>query len=239
MVIKMTCGIYLLRFTGLDKVYIGQSLNIEQRYRKHLQFLRNQDTKANYKMKAAYLLYGVPQLEILCECKQHELNRFEAEAFELYDIAKNGLNIAKEPDIHLAGTKNPASKYSEEQILSVLQQLAIGAQYKDIHSSTSVSISTIRHIANQEAHGYLNDLYPELYESMLSFGTNGNRMQVSCGAGARGITYPPILSPDGKEYIVTHVANFAREHGLDASCLAKVLKRTPKYNSHKGWKLKI
>lgn len=66
---KMTCGIYLLRFTGLDKVYIGQSLNIEQRYRKHLQFLRNQDTKANYRMKAAYLLYGAPQLEILCECK--------------------------------------------------------------------------------------------------------------------------------------------------------------------------
>lgn len=94
----------------------------------------------------------------------------------MYDIAKNGLNIAQEPDIHLAGTKNPASKYSEEQILSVLQQLAIGVQYKDIHSSTQVSVSTIRHIANQEAHGYLKDLYPELYEAMLSFGINGGRM---------------------------------------------------------------
>lgn len=189
-------------------------------------------------MKAAYLIHGAPQLEILCECKQDELNKFEAEAFELYDIAKNGLNIAQEPDIHMAGIRNPASKYSEDQILSVLKQLAVGTQYKDIHANTEVSISTIRHIANQEAHGYLKDLYPELYSAMLTFGTNGGRMQVSQGASARGIVYPPILAPNGKEYVVTHVANFAKEHGLDASCLAKVLKRTPKYKSHKGWKLK-
>lgn len=138
----------------------------------------------------------------------------------------------------MAGTKNPASKYSDEQILNVLQQLATGVQYKNIHASTNVSISTIRHIANQEAHAYLQEKYPELYAAMLAHGANEGRKSHSCGAASRGITYPPIISPEGKEYIVTHVANFAREHGLDASCLAKVLKRTPKYNTHKGWELK-
>ena len=234
----MTCGIYLLRFEGLDKIYIGQQLNIEHRYRKHLQYLRNQDTKANYKLRAAYLSYGPPQLEILCECEQHELNKFEAEAFDIFNIQQNGLNIAQEPDIHLSGPRNPASKYQEEQIFQVLQQLAKGAQYKDICKDTLVSIHTIRHIANQEAHTYLRETHPELYAQMLQQGKDHNRRQISCGAGARGIVYPPIVSPQGEEYEITHVAQFAKEHGLDPSCLAKVLKGVPKYKSHKGWKLK-
>lgn len=232
----MTCGIYLLRFNNFDKFYIGQQLNIEHRYKKHLQFLRNQDSKANYKMKAAYLLYGEPSLEIICECAQSELNAAELEAFEIYDIANNGLNIAQEPDIHLQGTRNPASKYQDQQILNVLIELAEGKLYPEINSITGVQVSTIRHIANQESHCYLSEKYPELYEKMLVVAKT--RKAMSMGAGARGIIYPVILSPEGIEYTVTHVANFAREHNLDSSTLAKVLKRIPKYNSHKGWKLK-
>ena len=41
----MTCGIYKLVFNGTAKIYIGQSLNIESRYRDHVYFLNKNENK--------------------------------------------------------------------------------------------------------------------------------------------------------------------------------------------------
>lgn len=45
----------------------------------------------------------------------------------------------------------------------------------------------------------------------------------------------PIVSPDGKEYIVSNVKGFAREHGLEPAGLQRVLQR--KHYCSKGWRL--
>jgi predicted GIY-YIG superfamily endonuclease len=232
----MTCGIYILKFKGTDSVYVGQSINIEYRYKKHLLALRNGYKHANYKMKHAYAKYGEPELEILCECSQEQLNALEAEAMEIYDAVASGYNIATEPDIHLSGTQNPASKFSKEQILGVFDAIvSANASYKQIADKYNTSESFVRHIANGEAHTYLKEEYPDKYALMLA---NKTRRSVSNSAGIKGKVYPPIVSPEGVEYTVTYVSEFAKEHGLDSSCLSKVLRKVPKYLSHKGWKLK-
>lgn len=48
--------------------------------------------------------------------------------------------------------------------------------------------------------------------------------------------YPPLVSPDGKEYTVCGVPTFCKEHGLTKQLLYNVL--NGKSKSHKGWKLK-
>ena len=68
----MSKGIYLLRFKGTDKVYIGQSLNIEYRYRDHLN-----PANRSQKLSEAFILYGNPTLEILCEATDDELDDLE------------------------------------------------------------------------------------------------------------------------------------------------------------------
>jgi hypothetical protein len=234
----MTCGIYLLKFNGTKDVYVGQSTNIEYRYKKHIQSLKRGDS--NYKLQNAYKLYGKPILEILLEnISQNELNDCENEAILLFNSVKAGLNIAEFADIYSTGEKKPSAKYSTEDIIKVFKLLLdLSYRYKDIEKMTGVASSTIRHIANMEAHTWLKEKYPEDYKTLVSY-KGRLRQQATNSAEQRGITYSPIISPTGKEYIVVNVASFAREHNLDPSALRKVLVKTPKYKSHKGWKLKL
>lgn len=232
----MSIGIYKLWFNNPDIVYIGQSVNIEYRYKKHLQKLKN--GTANYKMLAAYAKYGLPKLEILLECDDDsELNELENAAIEVYNSVKSGYNVADTSDIHLKGPDNFAAKYTEEQIEQVFFLLLdLNNSYKDIEKITQVNISTVRHIANTESHTWLSVKYPDKYRLLTSL-KGVKRQQAANSAIKRGIVYPPIISPEGIEYTVTNAAEFARQHNLDASCLVKVLKRTPRYISHKGWTL--
>ena len=73
----MTCGIYKLNFNNTEKVYIGQSIDIESRFSKHKSALSR--GVAAPKLQAAHTLYGIPNLEILTECAISELNSYEKE----------------------------------------------------------------------------------------------------------------------------------------------------------------
>lgn len=231
----MSCGIYKLNFNGTDKVYIGQSDNIEYRFKKHIQSLKN--GKANYKMLEAFNRYGLPTLEILVECLKEELNTFEKEAFEIFDSIKNGFNIASEPDIHLSGELNPASKYSNEDIALVFELLLDEYNsYKSISGETGVSISTIRHIANLESHTWLKEVYPDKYKILEDL--RGFKRQSACNSSkVRGKNLPNIISPEGVAYTIDNISQFAREHNLDPSSLRKVLVGEARYKTHKGWHL--
>lgn len=233
----MTMGIYLLNFKGTDKVYVGQSVNIENRFIAHKKLLRA--GKSNYKLQEAYKLYGLPTITILCTTDdKSELNTLEAEAFDIFNCISNGFNIANEPDIHLEGELNGSAKYSNEKVIEVFNMLLDPyISFKDISEKLGVNRSLVSHIANGEAHSWLSREFPDKYTLLTSL--KGEARQIaSNSAKAKGIVYPPIISPDGNEYIVEVVSIFAKEHGLDPSSLAKVLKKTPKYLSHKGWKLK-
>ena len=74
----MTCGIYMIQNTTNGKIYIGQAIDIEKRWKrhvweldnnkhtnKHLQRAWNKDKKENFK-------FG-----IICECEENQLNTLE------------------------------------------------------------------------------------------------------------------------------------------------------------------
>lgn len=231
----MTIGIYLLRFTGTDKVYIGQSLRIEERFTKHIH--RMKTGIANYKLLEAYNKYGLPNLEVLADGSiDDDLDAMETETIEIYDSVNNGLNIRSKASgggVGLQGEKHGNSKYSNANIIEVFKKLvASNMPFSEISNNTNVSIHTIRDISKGRSHRWLRDIYPDDYEVLISL----KDVREKNTAKYQGIEYPVILSPEGIEYTVTNIGAFAREHDLNKSHLCGVLNGLRK--THLKWKLK-
>jgi group I intron endonuclease len=230
----MTCGIYKLSFNGTDKVYIGQSENIEERYYKHLWNLKN--NKSSKKLQEAFKLYGLPLLEILTDCSKSELNELENMAISLYNSYINGLNGVETAESMPTyfGENNGNAKYTKEQYLQVATLLCDAKHTaKYISKTTGVSEFVIKHISKGENNSWIKEEYPEIWNKISLL--KGNRKSTTNSAKSMGIVYPPIVSPDGKIYTVDNINAFAREHSLAASALYNVLKSIRK--THKGWKL--
>ena len=230
----MTIGIYKLNFSGTDKVYIGQSNNIEYRYSGHLRSFR--DKEASIKMQEAYILYGIPTYEILIECVEEELD--ENEAIAIFNSVVNGFNsvsfsIRYESEQY--GSNNGRAVYSNEAIINVFNILVDNPDilYKDIVKLTGVSYGTINMIAHGGNHKWLAKEYPDKYSILLS--RIGKRKNNCKSAKAQNIEYPEILSPEKAVYTISNAREFAREHSLDQSALLRVLKGKAK--THKGWTL--
>lgn len=229
----MTIGIYRLRFSGTESCYIGQSINIEKRYEHHLNSFIN--AKANSKMMEAYSTYGVPCLEIVCECSVEELNTAENEAIELFDSVNNGFNVLEHAGVPLYhGENHPRCKYTNQQLIEVARLLTDPLnKAKDISEITGVSVATVQDIASLKVHGWLATAAAEIYQKLVSLkGTRKNPK----GIATRGISYPPVQSPDGKIYSnISNLSKFCEEQGLSRSNFRKLLQG--KNKSSLGWRL--
>lgn len=235
-------GIYLLRFSGTNGVYIGQSIDIEKRYRQHCNDMRS--GRASPKMLEAYTTYGIPELEVLVECTSAELDALEEEAIAIFNSANTGFNTYSSPnDAPLnQGYGHGNTKYCKEALLKAATLLTDPSQHvKDISKITNVSEDIIRSISCLASHTHwLSQEYPEIYTKLKEL--KGNRksfgaLKVSnkLSAKNRGIIYPKILSPEGDIYQVDNAYAFAREHGLRGNHLTEVLNGHRK--SHKGWRV--
>lgn len=229
----MTIGIYLLKFSGTNKVYVGQSLVIEERFTKHKYKLKN--NLANYKLQDAFNQFGLPLLEILLECNEKDdLDLLENEAIDIFDSVNNGFNIntrAGGGGIGLRGETHGNSKYSADIIKQVFKQLLLDIPFKNISEITGVELSTIRDISKGKSHKWLAELYPEEYELLSSL----KYTRVYNTAEHKGITYPPIKNSEGSVFLIKNISSFAKEHGLNKSHLCGVL--NGKRKSHLGWQL--
>lgn len=231
----MSCGIYLLKFIGTSKVYIGQSLDIEGRYLIHRSKLKSGTHTA--KLLEAYRMFGLPTLEILIECDAEDLDLVENEAIEIYDSVINGFNSCK-----TAGGGNNSfgedvgnSKFTNLQTEKVFVLLATNQELscKEISKLTNVSEHTVKAISGLKVHKWLHIKYPELYKALIDRPTS--RFGKGKTLKEKSIEYPPLLSPEGVYYIVENTSKFAKDHNLNNGHLVQVLKGKEK--QHKGWKL--
>lgn len=230
----MTIGIYRLIFNNTDKCYIGQSINIENRYKQHLNsFIVG---NANSKMQEAYLLFGLPILDILCECSPGELNRTEAEAIEIFDSVNTGFNIYSSANIvpSYRGQEHPRSKHTNQEILNVAELLSCPTNTGlEISRITGVSLDIIQDIASLDSHGWIQDENPEVYQKLIDL--RGKRKNPR-DASKRGITYPSVVSPNGIIYSnISNLKKFCEEHNLQRSNFRRMLRGRNKICV--GWKL--
>ena len=241
----MTIGIYRLCFNDTDSCYIGQSVNIEKRYKQHLQNLEKEI--ANKKLLDAYKKHGCPFVEVLIECSIEELDKLEEEAISIFNSVDMGFNIYKysnEAPI-LKGTEAGNSKYTREQLIKVLDCLANSdTSIKDISKIAEVPAHTIYNIVNGTQHQWIVEEFSELWKKAhmnklirleLDNRKRAEYQKSNRSAKARGIAYPPILSPNNTLYTVECVQEFARVHGISKSSLHRILTR--QVSSCKGWRL--
>lgn len=233
----MACGIYKISFIGTDKVYIGQSNNCERRYLEH-----KSDAKLGKwakKLQDAYTAYGNHfNFEILLECSQEELNDLEDLAILLYDSFNNGFNStasSKDTPIYSTpGEQHVQSKHSNAQILQAIKLLIeTNMSIKQVSDTTGVSYAVLRQISQGNAHFWIRDEYPEIWEKLVKL--NGTRSKGVNSAKSKGIVLPNVISPEGLVYTVENIRAFAKAYGLDNGALGKVLHN--KVTQHKGWKL--
>lgn len=223
----MTCGIYILKFNNTDKVYVGQSIDIEDRFVKHKSAFNRQACTA--KLQEAFNKYGIPELEVISECSISELNALEKEAISIFNSVNNGFNTLSEAgNPVLYGEKAGRSKYSNEQyilVLKLLVQKFPTLSKREIENITGVSIYTIRHIAALESHSWLSEVCPIEYAELSRIKEEQPYYT--------GKQYPKLKSPEGVEYEVRHISNFAKEHGLLQPKITELLNGTRSF--HKGW----
>ena len=231
----MTIGIYILRFPNTCKVYIGQSINIEHRFVTHLYKLKKDEGVP--KLQKAYIEYGTPSLEILIDCKEEELNILEDMAIEIFNSVENGFNTMSNAGhiSSLYGEDCGNSKYSNEKVIEVFNYLIDKPELtqQDISDITNVSINVVNGISCGNTHKWLASAFPDKYEKLEEIKSIRRKLRMS--AKIQGIKYPDIVSPEGIIYTVDSIRGFAREHGLNYSCLGQVLRKSTKI--HRGWKL--
>lgn len=225
------CGIYVLRFKGTDKVYIGQSGDINRRFSTHLNELKK--GKSARKLQRAFELFGEPLLEILLECSKDELNTNEISAIEVFDSLANGFNGAEGGGSFpiTEGQDNAVSKYSNNEVETAFLFLVNNPDINLYQASSIVGVhrSTLKNINNGYSHKWLEKIYPIEYNILMS--RKGSRPVNSLEYSGKPI--PIAISPEGEEFEVYHITNFAKEHGLNRGAFGNMLRGNAVH--HKGW----
>lgn len=103
-------GIYKI-INPKNRVYIGQSINIEKR----LNYYKWSKAKGQIRLNRSFVKYGVDnhKFEIICECEISELNDKERYYQDLYNVLENGLNCL------LTKSNNKSGKASKETRLKM------------------------------------------------------------------------------------------------------------------------
>ena len=132
-------GIYKITSPS-NKVYIGQSINIERRFR-HYKIMRCKD---QVKIYNSLLKYGVDAhiFEVLELCETEQLNNRERHYQNLYDSVANGLNLLYVKSEHFNGG------HSEESKKKISDSLK-GRTFTDEHKY-KIGLSNSRRIKSPE-----------------------------------------------------------------------------------------
>lgn len=223
----MTIGIYALYWEEPDLVYIGQSQNIEERFKTHIRKCLI-EKHSNYKVQQTFNKLGLPQLVILDICTTSQCNDREIYWTKEFNSIETGLNIV-EAGLVGYGANSNHSKYSKFQILKVFSCLLSNKYISQqaIADKCRVHPSLVSSIYNGTIHTWLRDDYPKHYEKLKTIKFIRSKRR------SRDII--KVLSPEKHLFELTNISLFAKEHNLDQSALNRLI--NGKALSHKGWVL--
>ena len=220
-------GIYALWYEEQDLIYIGQSIDIPRRYKEHIGSLAK-GMHSNYKVQDAFNNYGSPELVVL-EQTTGDLNSLEVQWTSEFNSLQS-LNIVEAGSVG-HGTNSNHSIYTKIQILRAFRLLySTSMKYSDISKITGVKLSTLKAIVAKNKHNWLLDKYPHLFSKIRGKRDDNRGLDYSCRSG----TLLVFVSPEGREYNVYNVGQFAKQYNLHQPTLMYLVKGARKH--HKGWK---
>lgn len=235
----MTIGIYALYWEEQDLIYIGQSVEIETRFIRHLWHLRL-NTHSNKRVQSAYNRHGLPALEILERCNSNELNNLEIQWTEEFDSINRGLNIVAAGD-SASGTTAKNSKYSKVSILKIFSLLyRTTEKHSVVAEKLHVPLHLVDDIASGRVHYWLQEEYPEKFALLIS-----NRyLRVHCRKPQKQVSnrvHKALISPTGIKYTnINNVMGFCKDNNFIniQSATSKILAvLNEQRKSYLGWHL--
>lgn len=124
-------GIYKITKISNGKSYIGQSNNIERRFKEHQQ----KGSLSRIPLDIAIQKYGIYAFtyEVLEECPLDKLNERESYWIKYYDTINNGYNCSIGGNQQSVGENNGRSKLTENDIKIIRQAYAEHKKQKDIY----------------------------------------------------------------------------------------------------------
>ena len=135
-------GIYKIENQLNNKIYIGQSKNITQRWKEH---------RARYQIKDSPLYrairkYGIENFsfEVIEECEINQLDEREIYWITFYNSYKNGYNQTSGGE----GRHGPL-KLSEEQVSEIYERLKSTETMESIAKDYGISHVTVSNINNR------------------------------------------------------------------------------------------
>ena len=226
-------GIYALYWWDEDLVYIGLSVDLNNRKRVHLNSLRT-NKHPNYKVQDAYNLYGEPDF-IPLECTEID-NLSDREIFwvgEFNALGIKGLNIA---DPGSSGAKN--KKYSKFQVLKAFSLLYTGrGSYVAIEKRTGLTRDSVKSISLGKSHLWLKETYPNEYTKMRSIDRKSAGYLQSSYTQTSKEVIATVFDSSNNTHEIFNIKQFAKEHGLRSNLLCNVI--NGKASSHRGYRLGI
>lgn len=233
-------GIYKLKFNGTDKVYIGLSNNIHDRYKGHLRSFKL--GTASKKLMDAYNAFGPPELEIVEECTQTELGGREKYYITYFNSVNNGFNsFYTQQGVGISDS--PINGNYDKSEYEVMFLAIYESRYKHGYSVTLKTIADtlevpeyiLSQIASCRRHLWLRNTYPEEYRWLEE-----SVQEYTCGKHstneALGKILPSVKDQNGIEYTIGgNLAQFCRDNNLDEGAMYRLLKG--QVLTHKGFRL--
>lgn len=166
---KLT-GIYKIT-SPTNRVYIGQSVDIKKRWGDY----KCLDCKSQTALYNSLLKYGVENhtFKIISRCYEEQLNEFERDFQEAYDVIKTGLNC------FLTKTNNKSGKLSEETKLK-MSISATGIRHSE-ETKQKLSLIVTEYFKKHphpNAKKVINTLTNEIYPSVSQLAREINMSQV-------------------------------------------------------------
>lgn len=119
----MSTGIYKITNKINGNAYIGLSINIEKRWKAHIERSSDMSNKEYDKvLYKAFRKYGIDnfEFEILEECKLEELKEKEIYWINYYNTFKHGYNATPGGDLtDMSGEKHPRHKLTEADVIEI------------------------------------------------------------------------------------------------------------------------
>lgn len=152
-------GIYKFENLTNGNCYIGQSVNIEKRYKDHLSRAKNANSSEyNSAFHRALRKYGVDNFSfvILEECDKSLLNKQEEYWIAFYNSYEQGYNETP------GGNQQEVTAWISKELVDIIKQNLLNSQktYEQLHNEFGISIGRISEI-NTGKYGYDKNLtYP-------------------------------------------------------------------------------
>ena len=175
-------GIYKITKISNGKSYIGQSNDIERRFKEHQQKGVSSRIPLDIAIQK-YCIYAFTY-EILEECPLNKLNEREQYWINYYDTVNNGYNCSAGGEQQSVGENNGRAKLTEQDVIKIRKAYAAHKRQKDVYEDykDKITFSTFQNVwAGRSWAHIMPEVFTkankEYYVYKNSIGSNGASAQ--------------------------------------------------------------